>query len=44
MGTYADPTELTLCVFGTELLDEVSDELSNLLGNEGIWTFGEGSG
>lgn len=40
MGTYADPTEQTLCVFGTELLDEVSNELSSLLGNSGIWTFG----
>jgi Protein of unknown function (DUF2716) len=40
MGTYADPTEQTLCVFGTELLDEVCDELSRLLGNNGIWTFG----
>jgi Protein of unknown function (DUF2716) len=40
MGTYADPTEQTLCVFGTDLLDEVSDELSKLLGNNGIWTFG----
>ncbi|MBR7835208.1 DUF2716 domain-containing protein [Actinospica durhamensis] len=40
MGTYADPTEQTLCVFGTELLDAVSAELSRLLGNNGIWTFG----
>jgi hypothetical protein len=40
IGTYADPTEQSLCVFGTELLDAVSDELSRLLGNNGIWTFG----
>lgn len=40
IGTYADPTEQSLCVFGTELLDAVSDELSRLLGNNGTWTFG----
>ena len=40
LGTYADPTEQTLCVFGTELLDEISGELRWLLGDNGIWAFG----
>ena len=40
LGTYADPYEQSLCVFGTDLLDEVTDELSRLLRNEGVWRFG----
>ena len=40
VGTYADPNQQTLCVFGSELLDEVSGALTKLLGNDGIWSFG----
>ncbi|WP_405677516.1 DUF2716 domain-containing protein [Streptomyces sp. NBC_01511] len=48
LGTFGHPWEESLCVFGAELLAEVADELTDLLGtvmrrggrNEGnVWTF-----